>query len=423
MMPEAADPKEIRPAGRSAGEGAGILPADFCHLQKLESLGLMVGEVAHDLNNLLAIILGHTELAIDEAVRDGDSPSRLGDIRDAVVHAAALCRGLLAYAGRAAPVRTAVNLAELMAHLQQLLRVTVPRQSRLECQVAHSLPRLIGDPSHVHQILMNLILNAVEALGGKPGTIRVSIDQTVSTDASSQGKPLICVRVSDTGCGMTPDVLNRLFHPFYSTKAEGRGLGLTAVRNLVEGMEGTIEAHSVPGQGTTFTLRFPALLAGDEAMDPDSGDVGEEGEEDWAGSGTVLLVDDEPELRMLGAAMLAQAGLRVLTATDGQEAVECYQQHDGEIDLVFLDAVMPRMDGCEALARIRQIDPGAKVVMISGHTECDLVHRWNGARPDDILLKPVSARKLRRAARRHLAEARPPVVGEREMIHAEETCP
>ena len=394
----AGDPESAAPSV----EGMSVLPADFCHLQKLESLGLMVGEVAHDLNNTLAIILGHTELAMDEADREGFSSARLGDIREAVVHAAALCRGMLAYAGRAAPIRTAVNLAELVAHLQQLLRVTVPRQSRLDCQVAHSLPRLIGDPSHMRQILMNLILNAVEALGGTPGTIRVVIEKTGSRDPSAEGKPMICMRVSDTGCGMTPEVLKNLFNPFYSTKAEGRGLGLTAVRNLVEGMGGTIEAASVPGQGTTFTLLFPVLQAGEEVCDLDGEDAAED-DSGWRGAGTVLLVDDEPELRMLGSAMLVQAGLRVLTATDGQEAVECYQQHDGEIDLVFLDAVMPRMDGCEALARIRQIDPGAKVVMISGHTEFDLVHRWNGARPDDVLLKPVSARKLRRAAKRHLA--------------------
>lgn len=417
MRPELQHGVEAPERAATSSEGTAALPADFCHLQKLESLGLMVGEVAHDLNNTLAIILGHTELAIDETERKGFPPARLEDIREAVVHAAALCRGMLAYAGRASPIRTAVDLAELVAHLQQLLRVTVPRQSRLDCQVAHSLPRLIGDPSHMRQILMNLILNAVEALGGKPGTIRVVIDRTVSADPADKGTPWIGIRVSDTGCGMSTEVLKNLFNPFYSTKAEGRGLGLTAVRNLVEGMGGTIEAHSVPGQGTTFTLLFPALQADEGVPDLDSEDAVED-DPGWTGSGTVLLVDDEPELRMLGSAMLGQAGLRVLTATDGQEAVECYQQHDGEIDLVFLDAVMPRMDGCEALARIRQIDPRAKVVMISGHTEFDLVHRWNGARPDDILLKPVSARKLRRAAKRHLAKLRDPARDEARMAGA-----
>lgn len=379
--------------------------ADFCHLQKLESLGLVVGEVAHDLNNILAIILGHAELAIDEASQAGTTVPRLGDIREAVVHAAALCRAMLAYAGRAEPIRTPVNLPELVAQLQQLLRVTVPRQSRLECVVAPRLPHLMGDPGHVRQILMNLILNAVEALGDKPGLIRLEIEPAPPMDPAIPDVLSIRIRVTDTGCGMEAEVLQKLFQPFYSTKAKGRGLGLTAVRTLVESMGGTIEAASVLGKGTTFTLLFPVLETLAESTSAALGDYLDE-DPDWNSSETVLLVDDEPELRQMGSVMLARAGLRVLTASDGEEAVECFRQNAGKIDLVFLDAVMPRMGGCEALAAIRQIDPRAKVVMISGHTEFDLAKRWSGSPPDDVLLKPVSARQLRRAAMRHLA-ARP----------------
>ena len=376
--------------------------ADFCHLQKLESLGLVVGEVAHDLNNILAIILGHAELAIDEASQTGTAVPRLGDIREAVVHAAALCRAMLAYAGRAEPIRMPVNLPELVAQLQQLLRVTVPRQSRLECVLAPRLPHLTGDPGHVRQILMNLILNAVEALGDKPGLIRLEIEPAPPLDPAVPDVPSIRIRVTDTGCGMEAEVLQKLFLPFYSTKAKGRGLGLTAVRTLVESMGGSIEAASVPGQGTTFTLLFPVLETVDNSSAAAPGDYLDE-DPNWTSSETVLLVDDEPELRQMGSVMLARAGLRVLTASDGEEAVECFRQNAGKIDLVFLDAVMPRMGGCEALAAIRQIDPGARVVMISGHTEFDLAKRWSGSPPDDVLLKPVSARQLRRAAMRHLA--------------------
>ena len=375
--------------------------ADFCHLQKLESLGLVVGEVAHDLNNILAIILGHAELAIDEAAQAGSSVPRLGDIREAVVHAAALCRAMLAYAGRAEPIRIRVNLPELVAQLQQLLRVTVPRQSRLECLLAPQLPHLMGDPGHFRQILMNLILNAVEALGNKPGQIRLEVEPAPPMDPSVSDIPSVCVRVTDTGCGMTAEVLQNLFQPFYSTKAKGRGLGLTAVRTLVESMGGTIEAASVLGQGTTFTLFFPVLEPVEESAAMALTDYMDE-DPDWSSSDTVLLVDDEPELRQMGSVMLARAGLHVLTAADGVEAVECFRQNAGQIDLVFLDAVMPRMGGCEALAAIRQIDPHARVVMISGHTEFDLAKCWSESPPNDVLLKPVSARQLRRAAMRHL---------------------
>jgi len=376
--------------------------ADFCHLQKLESLGLVVGEVAHDLNNILAIILGHSELAIDEAAQAGASVPRLGDIREAVVHAAALCRAMLAYAGRAEPIRTRVDLPELVAQLQQLLRVTVPRHSRLECLLAPRLPHLMGDPGHFRQILMNLILNAVEALGGKPGQIRLEIEPAPPMDPAVPDVLSVLIRVTDTGCGMDEEVLKKLFQPFYSTKAKGRGLGLTAVRTLVESMGGTIEATSVLGHGTTFTLQFPVLEPADGAMAL-AVDAIVDDDPAWRSSDTVLLVDDEPELRQMGSVMLARAGLRVLTAADGEEAVECFRQNAGKIDLIFLDAVMPRMGGCEALAAIRQIDPQARVIMISGHTESDLAKRWSGSPPNDVLLKPVTARQLRRAAMRHLA--------------------
>ena len=377
--------------------------SDFFQLQKLESLGLMVGQVAHDLNNMLSIILGHAELAIEEAAEAGSPSRRLNDILEATHNATSLCHGLLSFAGRSDPVRAEVDLAKLVAQFQQLLRVTVPRQSRLECVVSPELPHLSGNPSHFRQILMNLILNAVEALGGKPGRIRLEVDRVAGKDLSVPRAQAIRIRVSDTGIGMDEEVAGNLFKPFFSTKAKGRGLGLTAVRTLVEAMDGTVTARSILGEGTTFTVLFPVELDAQVEPSLDMVDPAEPGG-DAQGTGTVLLADDEPELRMLGSAMLAGAGLHVLTATDGYEAVECFRNNAGAIDLVFLDAAMPRMDGCEALAQIRQIDPSAMVIMISGHTQLDLARQWNGYKPDDILLKPVSAKQLRRAALRCLAQ-------------------
>lgn len=377
---------------------------DFCQLQKLESMGLMVGQVAHDLNNVLSILMGNAELAIDEASAAGKPANRLRDILDAVHSATSLCHGLLAYAGRADAVRSEVDLAQLVAQMRQLLQVTVPRNSRLECLVAPDLPHLAGDPNHFRQILLNLVLNAVDALGGEPGSIRIEIDRGQAEDLTRPGSQWLRMRISDTGCGMGPEVQAKLFQPFFSTKGKrGRGLGLTAVRTLVEGMDGTVEVKSAPGKGTIFTLRFPVDLDVQTGVAAAGGETGGGADDaEWAGTGTILLADDEPELRMLGTAMLAREGIRVLTAMDGREAVEIYRNHPGGVDLVFLDAAMPRMDGCEALAEIRRIDPAARVVMISGHAQNDLARQWNGQRPDEVLLKPVSARQLRRVAMRHL---------------------
>lgn len=380
--------------------------ADFLHLQKLESLGLVVGQVAHDMNNALAILLGNAEMAIDEAPPTGPLATRLLDIRESVVQASALCRGMLAYAGRASPARIEIDLPKLVSDLQPWLQVTLPGSCHLECQVAPDLPPLIGDPGHLRQILMSLIFNAVEALDGKSGKIRLDVESGQARDDEASEASLICIRISDTGGGVEATVLKSLFQPFYSTRAPGRGLGLTAVLALVKSMSGSIKVSSVPGQGTVFSLHFPvrnpaeaeAVLDLENRLDDES---------KWIGSGTVLLVDDEPELLMVGSALLGESGVRVLTASNGQEAVEIFRQNADEIELVFLDAMMPKMDGREALSCIRQIDPAMRVVLISGHDESDLESWWEDSRPNEILLKPVSARQLRRVAKRHLAYRAP----------------
>ena len=379
-------------------------------MQKLENLGLVAGQVAHELNNTLAIVLGHAELTIDAGGLDGSVAMRLREIREAVVHAAALCRGMLAYAGRAEPVRIGVDLAEVVGQVQQLLRTMVPRSSCMEYQVEPDLPLLMGDPGHLRQILMNLVFNAVEALDGKPGQIRLEVESAPALGCAPEAASSLCIRVSDTGCGMDAEKLRHLFEPFSSTKVPGRGLGLTAVRALVESMNGTIRVTSVPGQGTTFVLSFPIFRP--EAVFPESAQEDfQDAQPEWIGSGTVLLADDEPELLLVGSAILAHAGLRVLTAADGREAVECFRQNAGEINLVFLDAAMPQMDGCQAFELIREIDPDARVIMISGLSEFDLKDRWQGSRPTDVLLKPVSPRQLRHAAMRHLAFREPALAG------------
>ncbi len=402
-MVEAANQRPGEPPLRVPPRGGGEDSADgFSHRQLLESLGLVVGGVAHDLNNALAVILGHAELAIDEAPQEGALGLRLRDIRESVVQAAALCRGLLACARSATPVRVGVDFAEVRSQVEAMFRGSVPGRIQMEWRVASDVPRLIGNPAHLRQILANLILNAVEAIGDDPGRIRIEIDSFPEGDSAGTEAKAVRIQVSDTGCGMDAQQVRGLFQPFHSTKAADRGLGLTAVRDLVERAGGTLRVSSHPGQGASFRLCFPVAGLSENSADPE----GEDSSGDpppWTGTETVLLVDDEPELLTVGSAMLAQAGLRVLTAVDGQEALERFQQNAGAIDLVFLDDAMPRMDGCEALMRMRQIDPGVRVVMVSGHPECELSRRWEGAPPDDILLKPVSPRQLKQALVRHLA--------------------
>jgi two-component system, cell cycle sensor histidine kinase and response regulator CckA len=371
---------------------------DFCQSQKLESLGLLVGEVAHDLNNLLAIVLGHAEMALDEGRRGISPEKRLGDIREATQNAAALCKSLLAHAGRSTPVSTLIDLNTFVPQLQHLLRIIVPRESRLECHVESGLPLWQGDPSQLRQILMNLVINAAEALGDQPGTIRMDL----SGLAHGSSAPQVCIRVHDTGCGIEPTTLRNLFTPFFSTKAGGRGLGLTAVQTLVQELGGTIKAESVVGQGTTFTILLPLVTDPHATLPPVA--APQEVPAIWEGQATILFADDEPDLRMLGVNMLERPGVRVLTATDGREAVQLYEQCRDEIDLVFLDVIMPKMNGCEAMKHIRRINPEARVVVISGHSDRELDQRWNGTRPDEVLMKPFTAEQLRTTTFRYLRQ-------------------
>ncbi len=373
-----------------------VYARELCHAQKLASLGLMVSEIAHDLNNLHSIILGHSELALDKAGTAAPLREHLQDIRTAAHNAGSLCRDLLSYAGKPPPAPSAVDVGRLANELQQLIRVLIPTPVHFDCRIAADLPGVRADPNHIRQILLNLILNAAEAIREKPGTITLNVEHRHAreTDAIVR-QQIICIEVSDNGCGMDAATCENLFKPFFSTKAGGRGLGLPAVRGLVEALGGTVDFMSRPGEGTVFTIGLPACADTPDMPIPDRSDLADE---EWHGVGTVLLAEDEPRMRTWCADVLAQMELTVLTAADGVEAVDCYRRHADEVDLVLLDISMPRMDGCEALARIREINPGARVIIISGYTESDLAHRWEEATPDDILLKPFTIRELKRSA-------------------------
>lgn len=370
--------------------------------QKLESLGLMVSEIVHDLNNLHSVILGHSELAREKTAKTSPLHEHIEDIRMATNNASSLCRNLLAYVGKATPVPTAVDIAKLINELQQLIRVIVPRQTTLNCWIAPDLPCVHSDPNHVRQILMNLIINAAEALDGQPGTIRLTVEPRPCADVDGDsGRDGVCIIIADTGCGIDAATRDLLFEPFYSTKANGRGLGLPAVKGLTEAIGGTITVESLPGKGTIFTVWLPSC-ARDARAARDDGD--EPITEEWQGHGTVLLAEDESKMRKWFTDALHQMGLNVLVAKDGIEAVEYYERRHHEIDVLLLDISMPRMDGCEALARIREIDPNARVIIISGYTESDLSHRWNGAPPDAVLLKPFTTQEFKRLAQRVFAK-------------------
>ncbi len=368
--------------------------------QKLESLGVLAGGIAHDFNNILMAVLGHADLALDEISPMSAARESIQQITTAARRAAELCRQMLAYSGRTTFALEKVDLHELIAEMAHLLKTSISKKAVLNLSLERGLPPIMADSSQVRQIVLNMIINASEAIGDRSGVITVAAgatrcdeDYLRKTELHDSLAPGLYVHleVTDTGCGMVAETRERIFEPFFTTKFTGRGLGLAAVLGIVRAHKGAIKVYSEFGKGTTFKVLFPVLEMGkktDQHLFPHHSD-------NWQGKGSILLADDEESLRALGAMMLDRLGFKVLTAADGREALELYRRHQIEIDLVLLDLTMPHMDGAQALGELRRINPDIRVILASGYSEEDVAARFAGKHLSGVLQKPYSLSKLR----------------------------
>ena len=381
--------------------------------QRLESLGLLAGGIAHDFNNILTAVLGNADLALGELSPSAPARENLLEITAASRRAADLCRQMLAYSGRGHFVVGPLDLGALVTDMVDLLRSTISKRARLDLSLKKDLPLMHGDASQISQVVMNLVINASEALGDKDGVITIStgtrecsrqyLGETHADQDLSPGLYLT-MEVSDTGSGMDRETHERIFEPFFTTKFTGRGLGLAAVQGIVRGHKGALMVKSEPGQGTSFTIMLPALPAEAGARLPKIAEKAD----DWQGQGTVLLVDDEEAIRTLGARMLKRLGFEFLLAADGRQALQIYSQHLGEISLVLLDLTMPHMDGEETFRELRLLDPQVQVVLSSGYTEQDITSRFAGQNLAGFVQKPYTLGLLRERLREALREETDP---------------
>ena len=378
--------------------------------QKLESLGILAGGIAHDFNNILAAIMGNAELALDDISPLSPGRENLAQIVTASKRAADLCVQMLAYAGKSRIEKRNLALGTLVEEMLHLLKMSISKKAILNLNLEKSLPRMSGDPAQIRQILMNLVINASEAIGERSGVIALS---TGAMDCSEQylangyivapAKPgtYVYIEVSDTGCGMDKDTVQRIFEPFFTTKFTGRGLGLAAVLGIVKAHEGALRVYSEPGKGSTFKVLFPAIdVVEDREPERDAN-------RDWHGSGTVLLVDDEESIRAICSKQLLRLGLDVLTAEDGRQAVNLYRERKDAIALVLLDLTMPHMNGEEAFRELRQINPNVRVILASGYSEDDIAARFAGKGLAGCLQKPYTMDKLRSLLSTLLPKAEP----------------
>jgi len=379
--------------------------------QKLESLGVLAGGIAHDFNNLLTAIRGHLSLGI-LAVEDSKSPLHHMERMDASIQRAAdLARQLLAYSGRGAFKVETVDLNVLVGEMNELLGVSISKKVRLDVALHHPLPPIQGDRVQLQQVVMNLVTNASEAIGDLPGRVElVTGVMRIEADAIEQRMPgqgllagtFLTLLVRDDGCGMTPEVLSRIFDPFFTTKPSGRGLGLSAMRGILQAHQAGVEIHSQPGQGTTIQLFFPAA---EEAFLPSRIPVVEpRGIPTF--TGTILLAEDEKSIRETSRMMAEELGFRVIEAEDGVEAWTLFQAHREELCLVILDLTMPRRGGAEVYKSIRNELARMPVMLCSGYSREALPVQVDPMEPRLFLQKPFSFREFESAITELLSRSR-----------------
>jgi two-component system, cell cycle sensor histidine kinase and response regulator CckA len=370
--------------------------------QKLESLGVLAGGVAHDFNNLLVGILGNAGLALAELPPSSPLHETIQGIERAGQRAAELARQMLAYSGKGQFVIERMDLNGLVAEMSHLLRSSITPGAALDRQLTPELPPVQVDATQVRQVVMNLVVNASDALKDGAGTIRISTGRTHARRGDLEGAYYapefrdgehVFFEVADDGIGMTPETRERIFDPFFTTKFTGRGLGLAAVLGIVRGHRGAIHVTSQAGAGSTFRLLLPAAApaAVEQPPPPPAVPVSRQS------AGTILVIDDEPTVRAVTSRALGITGYTPLTAEDGEAGLALLRVHARDVHAVLLDMTMPGMDGATVLAEIRRDWPALPVIMMSGYSEQMALAQLGGHAIQGFIQKPYAIDTLLRA--------------------------
>lgn len=368
--------------------------------QKGESLARMAGAVAHHFNNLLGVVMGNLELGTLALSSGGDLAENIRRATHACRKASEISHLMLAYLGQDLGERGPVDLGGLCRETLRRLGGTRPSNIPVHARFPENGPFVEADGAQLRQALTNLLVNAEEALGDGPGEIAVAVSLLPKTEIPAsravpsgwepQRETYACLSVTDTGCGIPRDTMDKVFDPFFSTKFTGRGLGLPVALGIVKAHDGAMTLESAPGEGTTFRIFLPVIYFSpppSKEAPPVAPGAGEEGR-------TVLVVDDEEMLRDLAVAMLKWAGYEVLEAADGLEAVTVFRENQTRVSCVLCDLTMPHMGGWETLAALRKIHPGIAVILASGYDEGSAMAGRQGERPQAFLQKPYGMREL-----------------------------
>lgn len=376
------------------------LEAQYLHAQKMEAVGTLAGGIAHDFNNLLQAVLGYTEILLLDKEKLEHGYQELQEIKRAAQRGGELTQRLLTFSRRVPSKLRPVNLNQEINQIQKLLQRTIPKMIEIELTLADELRTVNADPAQIEQALMNLAVNARDAMpeGGKLiiGTKNITLDEEYcKMHLGAKPGDYVLLTVTDTGHGMDKETLEHLFEPFYTTKGVGRGtgLGLSMVYGIVKSHDGYIFCDSAPGKGATFEIYLPVIEQKLEKEELKEEKISMGGKE------TILLIDDEESIRDLGNQILNQFGYTVLATSDGESGLELYRKEKGKIDLVILDLIMPGMGGKKCLEELLKMNPKVKVVIASGYSIDGPTEEALEVGAKNFVSKPYAMRQMLKVVR------------------------
>jgi signal transduction histidine kinase/CheY-like chemotaxis protein len=385
------------------------IEAKVLEVQKLESLGVLAGGIAHDFNNLLVAIMGNAGLALLDLPEDSPARTSIMDVEIASRRAGELARQMLAYSGRSRFRIEPVELSDLVRELLTLLQVSIGKGVILKLHLAEEPIVVDADAAQLRQVVMNLVINAADAIHDRSGTVTIRVDRILADadylanahpEAGLEPGHYATLEVADTGIGMDRETQERIFDPFFTTKFTGRGLGLAAVLGIVRGHAGALRVYSEVGHGSTFRVVLP-LSASSPVPSHDAA-------ESWRSEATVLVVDDDAMVRSVARRLLEAFGLTVHVAEGGPEAIARLAAAPDAIDAVLLDMTMPEMSGADVFIRLREVRPDLPVVLMSGYHEDELSEEV-GAGISGFVQKPFTpadlASRMRVALAGHSGES------------------
>lgn len=396
---------------KQAEEARIALERRLLEAQKLESLGVLAGGIAHDFNNLLVGILGNAELALLDVEAGSPVRETIEQIELAAHRAAELTRQMLAYSGRGRFVVQTVNLNALLEEMASLLRVSLSKNATLSYRLDPLAPLITADATQIRQVIMNLIVNASDAIGNKVGLINL-VTKVIWLDRKTLSEklhvfdlpegPYVSLEVRDSGAGMPPETLSRIFEPFFSTKSTGRGLGLSAVQGIIRSHKGILKVESEPGVGTVFKIMLPCTT--EQTVNPAEVAGNQKAVENRTMNGTILVIEDEAPVRSVIQRSLQKFGYDLIIAEDGLIGLELFKQNQAKIDCVLLDMLMPKMNGQQVYTELIKLAPSVKIILMSGYSEQEITVQFGSNSLKGFVQKPFSPLDLQRKVKEVIGE-------------------